>query len=125
MLTNSARLGLLFAHPDLITQLVKVKDSYNVNVISQALGAAALQDRDHHREHRAGKGGPESLLYVGRQKVLRFHSQHGEDNRNRPMDVWPGRGKEPGKIASHGQPRAKLWAQDHDGQGNQQKHADQ
>jgi histidinol-phosphate aminotransferase len=45
-----ARLGLLFAHPELVTQLVKVKDSYNVNVISQALGAAALQDRDHHRD---------------------------------------------------------------------------
>jgi histidinol-phosphate aminotransferase len=44
-----ARLGLLFASADLIAQLVKVKDSYNVNVISQALGAAALQDRDHHR----------------------------------------------------------------------------
>jgi histidinol-phosphate aminotransferase len=45
-----ARLGLLFAHAELITQLMKVKDSYNVNVLSQALGTAALQDRDHHRE---------------------------------------------------------------------------
>ncbi len=45
-----ARLGLLFAHPDLVAQLVKVKDSYNVNVLTQALGTAALNDRDHHRE---------------------------------------------------------------------------
>ena len=44
-----ARLGLLFAHPELIAQLMKVKDSYNVNALTQALGVAALEDRDHHR----------------------------------------------------------------------------
>jgi histidinol-phosphate aminotransferase len=45
-----ARLGLLFAHADLVAHLMKVKDSYNVNSITQALGVAALNDRDHHRE---------------------------------------------------------------------------
>ncbi len=45
-----ARLGLLFASAELIAHLMKVKDSYNVNVVSQALGVAALEDRDHHRE---------------------------------------------------------------------------
>jgi histidinol-phosphate aminotransferase len=45
-----ARLGLLFAHPDLVAQLTKVKDSYNVNALTQAIGAAALLDRDHHRD---------------------------------------------------------------------------
>jgi histidinol-phosphate aminotransferase len=45
-----ARLGLMFGHPDLITQLMKVKDSYNVNALTQALGIAALEDRDHHRQ---------------------------------------------------------------------------
>ena len=44
-----ARLGLLFAHPELVAQLMKVKDSYNVNALTQALGTAALEDRDHHR----------------------------------------------------------------------------
>jgi len=44
-----ARLGLLFAHPDMVTHLMKVKDSYNVNALTQALGVAALEDRDHHR----------------------------------------------------------------------------
>jgi histidinol-phosphate aminotransferase len=39
-----ARLGLLFAAAPLVAELVKVKDSYNVNVISQALGVAALDD---------------------------------------------------------------------------------
>ena len=39
-----ARLGLLFAQAPLVDALTKVKDSYNVNVISQALGVAALED---------------------------------------------------------------------------------
>ncbi|HVY37858.1 MAG TPA: histidinol-phosphate transaminase [Polyangia bacterium] len=43
-----ARLGLLFAAAPLIDALVKVKDSYNVNVISQALGVAALEDRAYY-----------------------------------------------------------------------------
>ena len=38
------RLGLLFAHPDLVAHLTKVKDSYNVNHVTQRLGIAALQD---------------------------------------------------------------------------------
>ena len=45
-----ARLGLMFAAPALIAQMNKVKDSYNVNAISQALGTAALQDRAHHAD---------------------------------------------------------------------------
>lgn len=40
-----ARLGLLFAAAPIIEALVKVKDSYNVNAITQALGVAALEDR--------------------------------------------------------------------------------
>jgi histidinol-phosphate aminotransferase len=43
-----ARLGLLFAAAPLVAELAKVKDSYNVNVITQALGIAALEDRRHH-----------------------------------------------------------------------------
>ncbi len=38
------RLGLCFAHPDLIVQLQKVKDSYNLNRLAIAAGAAALDD---------------------------------------------------------------------------------
>jgi histidinol-phosphate aminotransferase len=33
-----------------VAELTKVKDSYNVNVITQALGTAALEDREHHRQ---------------------------------------------------------------------------
>ena len=45
-----ARLGLLFAAAPLVAELIKVKDSYNVNVLTQALGIAALEDRDHFRD---------------------------------------------------------------------------
>lgn len=44
-----ARLGLMFAAAPLVAQMNKVKDSYNVNVLTQAMGIAALEDRDHHR----------------------------------------------------------------------------
>jgi histidinol-phosphate aminotransferase len=37
-----ARLGLVFGHPQVIEQLCKVKDSYNVNRLTQALGLAAF-----------------------------------------------------------------------------------
>jgi histidinol-phosphate aminotransferase len=40
-----ARLGLLFAAPPLVEALTKVKDSYNVNALTQAIGIAALEDR--------------------------------------------------------------------------------
>jgi len=38
------RLGLGFAHPHLLGQLLKVKDSYNLNRLAIAAGAAALSD---------------------------------------------------------------------------------
>jgi histidinol-phosphate aminotransferase len=43
-----ARLGLLFASAPIIEALTKIKDSYNVNAITQALGVAALEDRAAH-----------------------------------------------------------------------------
>lgn len=42
-----ARLGLLFAQAPLVAELMKVKDSYNVNGLTQALGVAALRDRGY------------------------------------------------------------------------------
>lgn len=49
-----ARLGLLFARPAIVAELMKVKDSYNVNALTQALGIAALEDREHFKETLAG-----------------------------------------------------------------------
>jgi histidinol-phosphate aminotransferase len=45
-----ARLGLLFASAELVAEMAKVKDSYNVNAVTQALGTAALEDRKTHEE---------------------------------------------------------------------------
>lgn len=45
-----ARLGLLFAAAPLVREFMKVKDSYNVNVLTQAVGTAALEDQAHHRD---------------------------------------------------------------------------
>ena len=44
------RVGLLFANKTLIEQFNKVKDSYNVNVVSQVAAEAALRDTDYHQE---------------------------------------------------------------------------
>jgi len=40
-----ARLGLMFASPELVGHMTKVKDSYNVNALTQIAGEAALRDR--------------------------------------------------------------------------------
>jgi len=45
-----ARLGLLFAAAPIIEALTKVKDSYNVNAVTQAIGMAALEDRAYHAD---------------------------------------------------------------------------
>jgi histidinol-phosphate aminotransferase len=45
-----ARLGLMFADDGLVTQMNKVKDSYNVNAVTQVLGMAALEDRAYHAD---------------------------------------------------------------------------
>lgn len=39
------RLGFAIARPEMIRELVKVKDSYNVNVVAQVAGVAALNDQ--------------------------------------------------------------------------------
>ncbi len=45
------RLGLAFAHPEVVKQMVKVKDSYNVNALTQAAGLAALKDVEWMRKN--------------------------------------------------------------------------
>ena len=43
------RLGWAYANPDLISEMMKVKDSYNVNMLTQALATAALRDTEYMR----------------------------------------------------------------------------
>ena len=45
------RVGLAFGTPELIGELVKVKDSYNLNWVSIAAAVAALEDYDWMCEH--------------------------------------------------------------------------
>jgi len=45
------RLGLCFAHPPVIAELLKVKDSYNLSRIALAAGAAALDDAEWMRRN--------------------------------------------------------------------------
>ena len=44
------RLGFGVAHPDLLSELAKVKDSYNVDAVAAAVGAAAVRDVEYTRE---------------------------------------------------------------------------
>jgi histidinol-phosphate aminotransferase len=46
------RAAVAFAHEELILQVMKVKDSYNVSRLSQAAACAALEDQDHFRATR-------------------------------------------------------------------------
>ena len=43
------RIGLAFAHPELAEQMHKVRDSYNVNRLSQAAAVAALDHLSHYQ----------------------------------------------------------------------------
>jgi histidinol-phosphate aminotransferase len=60
------RLGLCFAHPAVISELLKVKDSYNLSRIALAAGAAALEDAAWMRRNvervRKTRGETESEL---------------------------------------------------------------
>lgn len=47
------RVGFGIARPEVITVLMKVKDSYNINAISQRAGIAALEDEAYVRERIA------------------------------------------------------------------------
>jgi histidinol-phosphate aminotransferase len=46
------RFGFAVADPSLVRELLKVKDSYNCDVLSLAAAAAALEDQDYLREAR-------------------------------------------------------------------------
>jgi len=43
------RLGYALGHPGLIQALYKIKDSYNVNALTQKIGCAAMEDQEHMR----------------------------------------------------------------------------
>jgi histidinol-phosphate aminotransferase len=54
------RLGYGVAHPEFITALEKIRQPFNINLIAQAAGLAALDDAEHIRKTRANN-------FVGRK----------------------------------------------------------
>ncbi len=48
----SLRIGYALGEPGLIAGLYRVKDSYNLNALAIAVGAAALRDQEHMRRNR-------------------------------------------------------------------------
>ncbi|MCK5802178.1 MAG: histidinol-phosphate transaminase [Lentisphaeria bacterium] len=66
------RLGVAFANPDLISEMMKVKDSYNVNTMTQLVGAAALRDRGYMR-HIAERIRATRSKVTGELTALGFH----------------------------------------------------
>ncbi len=46
------RIGVAVAQPAVIAEFLKTKDSYNMNVVGQAAGLAAMQDYAHMQESR-------------------------------------------------------------------------
>ena len=71
------RVGLLFARPELVEVLLRLKDSYNLDRLAIAAAAAALGDRKHFEEVRA-------LVLGTRQRLA-------SELRRRGFEVLPSR----------------------------------
>ncbi len=69
------RLGFGVANPALLAELNKIKDSYNVDALAYAVGAAAIADRDH-------KTANAEKIKASRAKLAVSFKELG-------FDVWP------------------------------------
>jgi histidinol-phosphate aminotransferase len=69
------RFGFAVADPAVIRELLKVKDSYNCDVLSQAAAVAALEDQDYLRQTRA--------------KILRTRARMGQSLAELGFEVCP------------------------------------
>ena len=69
------RLGFGIAHPDLLSGLAKVKDSYNVDAVAAAVGAAAVRDVAYTRETVA--------------RIRRTRARLGRALADRGFRIWP------------------------------------
>jgi histidinol-phosphate aminotransferase len=66
------RFGFAVADPAVVRELIKVKDSYNCDVLSLAAAAAALEDQDYLRSTRA-------RILEGRERLTRELHKRGFD----------------------------------------------
>lgn len=73
------RFGYLVAQPQVIAELVKVKDSYNVDTLSIVGAAAAMADRDWLAENRARILATRGRLVAG-MRALGFATVESEAN---------------------------------------------
>ena len=73
------RLGFGIAHPCLLAGLVKVKDSYNVDAIACAIGAAAVADQNH-KNINVQKIIASRLQMTNELKQLGFHVLSSQAN---------------------------------------------
>jgi len=69
------RFGFAIASPEVIRELVKVKDSYNCDVLSLTAATAAIQDRDYLAETR--------------RKIIATRERLGDSLRRLGFDVTP------------------------------------
>ena len=69
------RLGFGIAHPDLLAGLAKVKDSYNVDAVAAAVGAAAIRDVPYTRETV--------------ERIRRTRARLGRALADRGVRIWP------------------------------------
>ncbi len=63
------RIGLAFGHPALLGELLKVKDSYNINRLSMVAAVAALEDSDWMRTNVAKIRATRARLGAALQKL--------------------------------------------------------
>ena len=69
------RFGYAVAHPSVIRELIKVKDSYNCDVLSLAAATAAIQDQEYLEETR--------------RKIIATRGRLAESLRRLGFDVTP------------------------------------
>ena len=69
------RLGFGIAHPDLLSGLAKVKDSYSVDAVAAAVGAAAVRDVAYTRETV--------------ERIRRTRARLGRALADRGFRIWP------------------------------------
>ena len=76
------RFGFAITRPEVASELVKVKDSYNCDVLSLAAAQAALGDQDYLAQTSA--------------KIVRTRTRHGRGN----WPIWGSRSRRAGRTSS-------------------------
>lgn len=82
-----ARLGIAVGQPPLIAELLKVKDSYNVNAATQAAGIAAIEDQAHMRQNVARIRQSRARLT---EELVRFGFEVLPSQANFVFAIWNG-----------------------------------